>query len=211
MTAFLNHAVIGLLDILVDRDGPDLVGDDMPGDRVLDVRNAPFDVSLYGAVLESTVAFLVEGTVLQDEIRGIAKRLLPTDMAVNESDIVGVPCQVLSIQLTVIDRHVVTFPERVFRRDLGMVDLHILAVLKDVFGIAGQPIHVDILAEHEGIGALMELYVLQGQSVDPPEGLVSVRDLDIFEVEVFHFPEELRTVDDGVFHLHVIGIPDCGA
>ena len=49
-------------------------------DGVLDIGNSPFNVCIdVGAVLEGTVAFWVEGAILQHYIIHVAERLLSTD------------------------------------------------------------------------------------------------------------------------------------
>lgn len=54
----------------------------------------------------------------------------------------------------------------------------------------------------------MELYVLQFQTVNFPESLVSIGDIHILQFQVLHLAEELRTIDGAVFHHHIITIPD---
>ena len=54
----------------------------------------------------------------------------------------------------------------------------------------------------------MELYVLQFQSVNFPESLVSIGDVHILQFQVLHLAEEFWTIDGAVFHYHIITIPD---
>ena len=130
-----------------------------------------------GAILEGTVALLVEGAIHQGDVVHVAERLLATDMAAHQLDVLAVPSEVFSVQLRVIHRHVLTLPEAVLGRNLGMVYLHVLAVLENVLRVALQAIHVDIFGEHEWIGAIVQLHILQLQSIHLPEGLVGIRDV----------------------------------
>ena len=61
----------------------------------------------------------------------------------------------------VIDRDILTLPERVLRQDVCVVNLHVLAILEHIFRIAFQSIDVDVLREHERVGAPMQHDVLQ--------------------------------------------------
>lgn len=41
-----------------------------------------------------------------------------------------------------------------------------------------------------------------------PECLIGIVDFDILQLQVFHLPEKFRTVDDTVFHHHVVAVPN---
>ena len=138
----------------------------------------------------------------------IAERLLATDVTAHEFHILAVPRQILAIELRVVDCNIVALPERVLGRNLGMVNLYVLAVLEYIFGIAHQSVHIDVLGEHERIGAFVKFHILELQSVYTPESFVSIIDFDPLQREVLHLTEELRAVDDGVFHHHIIAVPD---
>ena len=89
-----------------------------------------------------------------------------------------------------------------------MVNLYVLAVLEHIFGVALQSVDEDVLTEHEGVGAVVQLDILDANAVDTPECLIGIIDDDILQFQVLHLTEELRTVDDTVLHLHVIAVPD---
>ena len=89
-----------------------------------------------------------------------------------------------------------------------MVNLHVLAVLEHVFCVAREAVHIDIAREHERISAVMQADMLQFQAVNSPESLVSIVDFNVFKRQILHLSEELRPVDDRVFHGHITAIPN---
>ena len=169
------------------------------------------DVGLYRAVFEHAVAGPVEGAVLEHQVLRIAQQLFARQVAVHQSNVLRVPRQILTVQLGVVDGYVLTLPERVLGQDTGMVDLHVLTVLEHVFRIALQSVDVDVLGEHERVGASVQLHVVELQTVDLPECLVGVAYLHILQFHVVHLAEELRTVDAATAHHEVVGIPDSRA
>lgn len=54
----------------------------------------------------------------------------------------------------------------------------------------------------------MQLHILQLQSINTPEGLISIIDLYILELQMLHLAEELRAIDHTVAHHHVAAIPN---
>ena len=180
----------------------------MSRSRVLDVLDMPTDISLDGGIFEHTVAHLVDGAVLQHEVLRIAEQLLACQVAVHQPDVLRVPGQVLSVEHGVVDGDVLTLPERVLCQDLRVVNFHVLAILEHIFRVAFQPVDVDVLREHEGVGTLMQHDVLQSEAVHLPEGFIGIIDHHILQFYVFHLTEELRPVDGAVLHLQVVGVPD---
>ena len=102
-----------------------------------------------------------------------------------------------------LSQHQDTFHPLIFQLFLIQIEL-----LEHVFGIRLQSVDAYIAAVHEGIGALVQHHVLKRQSVDAPECLIGIVDCDVLEREVLHLAEELWTVDDAVFHVHIVRIPD---
>ena len=153
--SYFNLAVVGFPDILVKRDGANAVSNDMSTRWVLDVLDMSTDVSMDGGIFEDAVAGLVEGAVLENQVVSIAKQLLASQLAVDQTDILGMPCQVLAIEHGVVDGDVLTLPEGVLGDDIGMVNLYVLTILENVFGVALQMVNIDILGKHERVGAPM--------------------------------------------------------
>ena len=180
----------------------------MSGRRILDVLNMPADICLHSGVLEHTVASRIDGTVLQHEVVCVAEQLLTRQVTIHEPHVLRVPGQILTVEQGVIDRHVLALPEGVLRHDLSMVYLHVLAVLKHVLRVALQSVDIDVLREHEGIGALVQLDIPESEAVDLPESLVGIIDHHILQLHVAHLTEELRPVDGAVAHHQVVGVPD---
>ena len=54
----------------------------------------------------------------------------------------------------------------------------------------------------------MQLHILQLQSINTPEGLISIIDLYILELQMLHLAEELRAIDHTIVHHHVAAIPN---
>ena len=71
--SLLNDAVIGLSDKLVECDGADGIGNNMPTRWILDMFDMSTDVCLDSGVLKDTVAGLVEGAVFEDKVVCIAE------------------------------------------------------------------------------------------------------------------------------------------
>ena len=118
------------------------------------------------------------------------------------------PCQILAVKYRVVYGDVLTLPEGVLGKDVGMVYLHILTILEHIFSIALEAIDIDILAEHERIGAAVQLHVLQTKAIDLPECLVSIGDIDILQYHVLHLTEKFRAVNTTTTHHQVVGVPD---
>ena len=176
--------------------------------RVLDVGDMSADVGLHVAVFEDAVAQRVEGAALEHEVVGIAEQLLAREVAVDEAHVLGVPGQILAVELGVDDGDVLALPEGVLRDDVGIAQRDVLAVLEDIFRVAAQTVDLDVLREHEGIGAVVQLQVAGTHVATAPEGLVGIVDDDILQVEVVHLAEHLRPVDARVAHVHVVAVPE---
>ena len=54
----------------------------------------------------------------------------------------------------------------------------------------------------------MQLHVLDPDAVHLPEGLIGIGDLHVFKRQILHLTKELRTVDTGVRHHQIVGVPD---
>ena len=111
------------------------------------------------------------------------------------------------MQFGVVDGDVLHLPEGIFGGNLGMVNLHILHVLEDIFAVALQSVHVDVVAEHERVSAVVQLQVADVQSVATPEHFVGIIHLHVFYLDVVHLTEHLGGVDDRVFHDQMVRIP----
>ena len=118
------------------------------------------------------------------------------------------PCQVLTVEDAVADGHVLALPEGVFRHDVRLVDFHILTILEHVLGVALQVVDAYVLAEHEGIGAVVQLQVRGLDVLAAPKGLVGIVDDHVLQLQVFHLAEHLRSVYACVTHHEVVGIPE---
>ena len=138
----------------------------------------------------------------------VAERLLAADVATYELDVLAVPGQILPIQFRIINGYILAFPETVLGCNLCVVNLHISAVLEYIFRVALKSVYIDILGEHEWISSIVEFYVLQFQAIYLPESLISICDVDVLQIQILHFAEELRPIDGAVFHHHIITIPD---
>ena len=57
-----------------------------------------------------------------------------------------------------------------------VVYLYVVAVLEYIFGVAFQAVYKDVIREHERVGAIVQLNVLQFQTVYLPESLVGIID-----------------------------------
>ena len=83
----LDDAVGWLLDVLIDGDAANLIGDDQAGGRVLDVGHLAFDVGAQRGIFKHAVAVLAERAVLNHQVVGIAQHLLSGDMAVHQTQV----------------------------------------------------------------------------------------------------------------------------
>ena len=206
--ASLYHAVVRLTHILVDGDGAYRVGNDVSAGGILDILDMSADVGLHVRIFKDTVAVGSEGTVLDHQVVGIAEELLACQLAVHQPYVLRVPSQILAVEVGVADSDILALPEGVFRHDVGIDEFHVLTVLEHIFRIAFQTVYLHILAEHEGIGAVVEFQVAGLDIAATPESLVGIVDDHILQVEVVHLAEELRGIDTGVAHVHVIAVPD---
>lgn len=85
--------LVGVHDDLVD-----VVGLDLPADRVLDTFDIGVDLGIdVLAVFEGQVG-VKETAVLQGQVLGITEALVTLDRTVDQGDVVGVPGQVLPVQ-----------------------------------------------------------------------------------------------------------------
>jgi hypothetical protein len=76
-------AVGGTFYVLVDDYFSYAVCHDGAAGRILHAFYMSFDVCLHRGIFESTVAFRVEGAVLENQVMGIAKGLFTPDVAVH--------------------------------------------------------------------------------------------------------------------------------
>ena len=129
-------------------------------------------------------------------------------MTVNQAHILRVPSQVLTIQRRIVDSHILTLPERILRDNFSIVNLYILTILEYIFGITLQSIYIDILREHEGIGSLMQLHILQFQAIYLPESFVGIVNHHVLQLYVLHLTEELRAINRTILHHQIVGVPD---
>ena len=88
-----------MADVCIDGDGTDAVGYDVTAGGVLDVFDMSTYVGMNSRVLEDTVASLVEGTILQHEVVGIAQQLFTRQVAVDQTDILRVPGEIFAIEI----------------------------------------------------------------------------------------------------------------
>lgn len=95
--ALLDDAVCRSLDVLIQSYGPDGIGYDVAGYRVLDVGDGSADVGLEGGIFKCPVAGRVESAVLEHEVAGIAQRLFSGDMAVDQPEVAGVPSEIFPV------------------------------------------------------------------------------------------------------------------
>ena len=86
---------------------------------------------------------------------------------------------------------------------------HVLTILEHILGIALQIIYLHIIAEHEWIGAFMNLQILRTDMAATPENLVCIVDANVLQFYVMHFAEHLGTVNHGIFHCQVVAVPQC--
>ena len=130
-------------------------------------------------------------------------------MAAHKFHVLAVPCKVFAVKFRIINRYILTFPETVFGCDFGVVDFYVFAILKHVFRIGLQTVHIYIFAEHERICTLVKLDVSDFQPVNFPECFVGIGYFHVFEFQIPHFAEKLRSVNHTIPHHHVIAIPYC--
>ncbi len=206
--SYLNHAVVGLADVLVDGDAADAIGDDVTAGGILDVFDVSADVGIHGGVLKHTVALGIEGAVFENQTIYIAEQLLASEMTAHEAHVLRVPSQIFTVEDGVVDGDVLALPEGILGDDASVVYLHVLAVLEHILRVALESVDIDVVGEHEGIGAVVQLHIADCQPVDAPERLVGIVDDNILQLDVLHLTEELRPVDDAVLHPQVVGVPD---
>ena len=137
----------------------------------------------------------------------IAKRLLARDVTVHQTEISGVPAKVFAVQLRIIDGHILHFPEGILGGNPGIVNLHVFHILENILAVALQSVHIDVTAEHEGIGSPMQLKVLDADAAATPEHFISIVHCDVFYINLAHLPEHFGSVNHGIFHLQMIRIP----
>ena len=199
------------LDVFVEDDVAVAFGDDTSGRGIFHAAYRSVDGGPYAAVLESSVAFRAESTILKHQIAGIAERLFSRDVAVHQTQVARVPSQVFAVQFGVVHGDVFHFPERILCGNPGMVDFNVFHVLEDVFAITFQPVYADVAAEHERVSPVVQLQVLYVQPVASPENFVGIVDFHILDFYVRHFAEHFGSIDACVGHLQMVGIPQGGA
>ena len=118
------------------------------------------------------------------------------------------PSQILAIEGRIVDSYVLALPKRILGNDVSIVNLYILTILEHVFCIALQSVYIDILREHKGVSTLVQLNILKSQSVNLPEGFISIVNHHILKLYILHLTEELRTIDGAILHHQIVGVPD---
>lgn len=81
-------------------------------------------------------------------------------------------------------------------------------VLKHVFAVAFQPVDKDIVAEHEGIRTPVEFEIADADIVAAPEHLVGIVDDHVLDFDIVHLAKHFRSVDYGIGHSEIVGIPE---
>ena len=89
-----------------------------------------------------------------------------------------------------------------------MMYLDILHILEDIFAVAFQSVHADVLAEHERIRAVMDLQILHPDVTTSPEDLVGIVYNDIFDFDIVHLAEHFRCIYHGIGHFQMVGVPE---
>ena len=74
-----------------------------------------------------------------------------------------------------------------------------------------ESIDIYILRKHERVCTLVELNVLNLESVNAPECLIGIINLHVLQGQVLHLTEEFRSIDYGILHDHIIAVPYCRA
>ena len=85
--------------------------------------------------------------------------------------------------------------------------LDVSCILEHVFAVALQSININVMAEHEWIGAAVHLQVLYAYVVATPEHLVGIVHRYVLQFEMAHLAKHLRRVDNRVAHLQMVAIP----
>ena len=130
-------------------------------------------------------------------------------MAAHKLEIPGMPSKIFSVKHAIIYGHILRFPESILRNYVCIMNFRIPDILEDIFGFSIEIVDADVLAEHEWICPIAEHDILHIQVPDFPEGLVRIVDLHVLEGQSVHLTEKFRPVDDAVAHGHVIAVPDC--
>ena len=198
--AFLNYAICRSLDILINGDRTDGVGNNPSRHRVLDIGDDSFYIGIQRGIFKRPVAGGIESAVFQNQVVCITERLLTRDMAVHKVQVFRVLAKIFPIQLGIIDGHVLHFPKGILGRNLRMVYLHILHVSEYVFAIAFHPVHIDVIAEHERVSSAVQFEVLHSDAVTSPKHFVRIAHFDILNVYVIHFAEHFGRVDYRIRH-----------
>ena len=73
---------------------------------VLDAMHVTFDIAIYCGVFENEVCVLAKSAVLEREAINIAKQLLASEVAANETYVLAVPCKILTVDFRIIDGHI---------------------------------------------------------------------------------------------------------
>lgn len=181
--------------------------DDLPRERVFYLANvAPYG-GLHFAFFEDAVAGRIEGAVFQNEVAAIAEGLFACNVTTHEVQVFRVPAEVFTVQHAVVHRYVFCFPKRVFRHDARIAHNGVLYVLEHVFGIALKAVHVNVLAKHKWIRAVVQLHVAYFQVIYAPKGLVGIVDFHVLKFKAVHFAKKLRAVYHAVLHFHVVAVP----
>ena len=87
------------------------------------------------------------------------------------------------------------------------MNLHILHILENILAVTLQSVHINVIAEHEGISSSMQLKVFNTDTVATPEYLISIVHRDVFNVNLTHLAEHFGSVNHGIPHLQMVGIP----
>ena len=85
-----------------------------------------------------------------------------------------------------------------------MMNFYILHVLENIFTIALQSVHIDVAAEHEGVGAVVKLQIVDVQSVTTPKHFIGIIHLHVFYFYIVHLAEHFGGINDCVLHHQVV-------
>ena len=136
--------------------------------RVLDAVDVALDCGPHGAVLQSQIGIVPEGTVHQGQVLAVAKRLRACDVAADEGETPAVPGQVLAVDFAVGDGDVLAVPECVLAVEQGVAYLNVLAVLEGVVALEVQTVDADVVGSHTEIIGIQYLAVLYVDAVAVP-------------------------------------------
>lgn len=209
--ASLDDAIGWSLDVLVENNFTNGIGNDVTLTRILDRSDVATDVGIDLRVLESEVGVGSHLAILESEIVSIAERLGLDDLAIDESQAIGVPSEVFAVEGGVDNSNVLGIPEGVFSIEGRVADCDVLAILERVVAVQRQVVNLDILAMHKDVVALVDLNVLEFDVLAMPKSLGRMEEFDVLELYAVHIAEHLGSLDNGISHQEVARVPQSGA